>query len=166
MTAIDRLAGKLGGPPQPMSYYRIVPVPAPGAGNDWSLTVPGGVTWRLQSLYISFVASAAVATRIPSLRLTDGTTTLFNLPPVIVVPASTGLQFTYLNGIGPYLLTSLSTYAVQPFPDLNLKAGWVLRSITQAIDAGDTWIAGTMLVIEQRDPGPTSDVVRESDDTS
>ena len=63
--------------PQPPSagagVSRSVTVVNPAAGADFSVTVPAGASWLLNSVAATFATSATVGTRTPVLLITDAT---------------------------------------------------------------------------------------------
>lgn len=52
---------------------RVVQVPSPAAGADWSVTVPGGVQWRILSGLSTLATSVTVGHRYPDAKVSvDG----------------------------------------------------------------------------------------------
>lgn len=121
---------------------------SPAAGTDWTVTVPGGRQWRVLAGVGLFIASAAVATRLLSLRLSDGNATWWQ--GSFPTAPTAGQQFLIGYGLGV-------TTAAAPGPgsatELALPAMWlppltVLFSATAGIQAGDLW-GNLSLMIEE-----------------
>lgn len=129
-------------------YPRVVQVPKPALGADWSTTVPAGKTWGIRLARATLTCSAAAATRVPSLDLSDGTTTFAAIPPVETLVASDVASLTWLESVSYVLNVTPSKYLVQPIPALTLWPGYTIASLTTALDAGDQWSGVVLYVIE------------------
>jgi hypothetical protein len=121
---------------------------SPGAGAEFSETVPTGARWELIALQATLVTNATVANRIPVLILDDGTNNDFASPMVGNEDASK----TWVNAWGQGAASVFSTTAVCALGALpvntRLIAGSRIRSLTTAIAAGDQWSAPKYIVRE------------------
>ena len=127
---------------------RVVQVPSPAPGADWSITVPGGVQWNILALTSTLTTSATVANRLPGLTVAiDGVTTWHvqsnaNLvaSSSVTVNSFSGIQYPFYGGAGTYMLETLPP---GPYP-----AATEIGSSTTAISAADQW-SGVALYIEE-----------------
>lgn len=111
----------------------------PGAGVDWSFTVPAGVRMRVQSFNAQFVTSAAVFTRIARVQV------LGNLGNMVWQAAPSATQGASLTT--QMSASSQSVYgATDPNSiNLSLPAPLILMPLgtvrvnTTALQAGDVW---------------------------
>jgi hypothetical protein len=135
---------------------RVVTVGNPAAGADWSVAVPAGKIWALCAIAATFTASAAVATRTPAVALGDGT----NFPAQYLAGA-TGSGGTTASGVTPYFwengasengFVSGSVNIQTAIGRFSLNSAWVIKTITQGIQAGDQWSAISLLVQESSVP--------------
>lgn len=120
----------------------------PAAGVDWQ-TQPGtGVRWRLISFNAVYTASAAVATRVPNLIITDGAANrVFTGVPTQGIVASAAVSVTGSTVIQPNI-TASNTVTV-PLPlGMIVEGAQIVEVITQAIQAADQWSA-IFLNVEQ-----------------
>lgn len=120
---------------------------APGAGNDFTITVPAGVQWRPISLLATLVTSAAVANRIVSLRI--GATAglpYCTIPPPVVQTATNTWNYTWGAGLASQAQPPFNTMPLML--DFRLHPGHVIFSHVSALDAGDAWNQQVMLVEE------------------
>jgi hypothetical protein len=113
---------------------------APAAGSDFTITVPAGQTWQLQTLDFSFTTSAAVANRTTQIFIDDGVNVLWKwVSPTVQAAAST---VEYNGGVGAVEYAALRN-GVQSFelPVITLGPGYRIRSSTLNIQAGDQYTA-------------------------
>lgn len=141
-------------------YIKAVQVTQPAAGAEFSLTAPGQGLWRIVSLRAQFVASAAVATRIPSLILgtSDGGVAEFGSTGTITA----GQTHRYSSFSGSPNMAGAGNLHLWAFPTDGalLLPGWTLTSSTEAIDVGDQWSIVRALVVEY----PTGPALRLTPD--
>lgn len=118
---------------------RSITVSNPAAGANFSLTVPAGVAWVLNSVRATLVTSAVVASRSPDLQVKDGSGNIvMDAVSGVGEPASTTSVWVY----GPGLATSTALKASNSVgipSGLHLLAGWVIQMNTVNIDVGDQW---------------------------
>ena len=117
---------------------RSVQVANPGAGADWSTTVPVGARWELLALNAQFATSAAVAARVPQIQLADNVpNVLFNGASSTSQAASLTYQYSAAEG-GTPLVNAPAAMVELPHNALLLQ-GWTIRSVTTAIQGADQW---------------------------
>jgi hypothetical protein len=117
-------------------------------GAELSITVPGGVVWRVQALSGILTTSAVAGTRIPFLQITDGTTIAVKHMVAAGQGVNTANTYSWIARGGAVIDVSGSTFKCQPFADVPIPAGFVIRTVTAGIDVGDQWSAIVIYVIE------------------
>lgn len=126
-------------------------VAAPGAGADWSYTVPANARQRLVSLSSALTTAVAVANRGVTIVIDDGANILGQFAAQTVQAASLAVQYSAADGI-------TNTATVGPVADIStpsnlfLAGGWRVRSLTSSIQAADQWGATRLLLQEWLDP--------------
>lgn len=123
----------------PVSYYKIVSLPAPAAGANFTLTTPGGEYWVMHNIVFRFVASAAVANRVVHLIADDATDTYFRTVANSLVAAAGDQRFCGFDGAPQS--TAVGNDVMFPLPSngLLLPPGYRFRSSTDAIDIADQY---------------------------
>lgn len=127
---------------------RVVTVPAPAAGADLVVKVPGGRLWRVLTGFVTFTASAVVANRFPRLQLLDGGQVFWEGGEATALTA--GLTRRYSIAAGGLQATG----AVSPAPNqlfmplVHLHGEQQIVTSTAAIDVGDQWSAMRLLIEE------------------
>lgn len=127
---------------------KAVPVASPAAGQEWSVTVPGGVVWYAASVVATLTASAAVATRQIRLTVADGTTLFCRIPSASSITAGQQALLNWLAGAGYSLNAGTGIGQLNTLPPFPMPGGTVIASLTAGIDAGDQWSAIALYVIE------------------
>ncbi|SRR5713101_438536 len=126
-----------------------VAVANPAAGADWTTFLINSTRWRVWGAQATLVTSAAVANRIPNLRLDDGTGTgRLLVPTTLTIPASTTRTVNWVPGypsVGTDVAASLLSGIAAPVPFLLAQAGDI-RVQTTNLQVGDQWSAITVLV--------------------
>lgn len=147
-------AGSIGYPQmQPYSplegrgRMRVITVPNPAVGAEWSLTVPAGVNWFVLGITALFTTSAAVATREPAFVFTDGAAHIVGLTSAFTITASVSFTLVANVGVIPFSQSTIFGNPQVPF-DLRLLAGWTVGSNTNLIDVADQWSAIVVTVEE------------------
>lgn len=114
----------------------VVAIGNPGAGADYSFTVPAGVNWLLRSLRLQLVTSAAVASRFVTLRLDDGVGNIFaDLPCGTAQTAGTTETYTWTNGSS---VANVNVANLGPLPtECRLPGAMRIRTNTANLQAGD-----------------------------
>ena len=133
---------------EPYAAVKTVAVANPAAGADWSVQVPAGVTWEVQSVYAQLATSAVVANRFPVLVVQDagGNTLLDANPGGGGQTATQTHKYTWAIGAGSNQNTSANPSA--PIPDMVLPGGSTIGTTTLNLDAGDQWSAVSLFVVE------------------
>lgn len=119
----------------------------PGAGANFSETVPGNFKWRITAMQFTFTASAAVATRTPAVTLDDGFS-VFNT--LITNNNVTAGQVATIPVIAQNASPN-ATVLVYPVPGLLgilLQPGYRIRSAIFGMQAGDQ-ISALQYVVEE-----------------
>lgn len=123
----------------PTTYYQLVRVPDPSAGAEWTMKAPGGEFWVVLNVAFRFVASAAVANRLPHLIADDQTDVYFRVPTNAIVAAAGSARYSGFGGAPQSV--AIGNEVLFPLPDMGLKLlpGYRLRSSTDAIDVADQY---------------------------
>lgn len=127
---------------------RVVQIPTPAAGADWSVTVPGGRQWRISAGRAIFTTSAVVASRIPRLTLSDGTTIYWENSVQATMVASNVYRLGFSAGGAQQSTGNANVDSALTLPDLWLPGGHQFMTQTTAIDVGDQW-SGLALFISE-----------------
>lgn len=127
---------------------RTITAPNPAAGADFTVTVPPGSSWIVQSVRAQLVTSAAVANRAVTLRIGDGVSELRRIANVNVQAASLTWVYGWLPGYGFVPASGIvQNYDLGETPPI-LNAGATIATSTGAIDVGDQWSGIALSVIE------------------
>lgn len=126
---------------------RVIPVTPPAAGSDWSVFVPGGVVWYVQTIIGTVAYSAAVANRVARVGFSEGSNEFLRVPVGNTDTASTSVVYVWATGIG-FQGTNTGTGRVNSLPKIPLTAGMKIASAILNIDAGDQWSNVVLYVIE------------------
>lgn len=125
---------------------------APGAGADFTVTVPTQARWKVRAINAQLVTAVAVATRAVELEVSDGAGNLLLIAPANVTQAAS-LSIRYQGSAAPYPATTIATRAFCAFPpDLVLFQGWKILSSTGSIQAADQWSVQNLIVEEWIEP--------------
>lgn len=141
-------------------FLKQVTQAAPAVGADWRYTGPGQGIQRIVAMRGVLTTSAAVANRLVSLVLSDGTFDYATVPSPAAITASKSGVVSTVPGApsvgaadGPLLYPS-------PTDGWLLLPGWSIRASTTAIDVGDQWSAVQLWVVEY----PTGPFSRQTPD--
>jgi hypothetical protein len=143
----------VGNYPLPSSLGTIKKVVAatPGAGVDWTQTVPAGKWWMLISAY-AIMTQGITQTPQPILQLDDGATVFFEAPGSTTAQAvSTTCAYTWGPGftLSGQIGTGAGIRSVSPIPeDIILWAGYRIKVVTVGIGANSQWGAPQLYVAE------------------
>jgi hypothetical protein len=121
---------------------RYLSVANPGAGLDWSTTVPVNGRWRLQSVRATLVTAVAVANREAILTFGVGGTLVYNAIAVPLQAASLTWVYSWGAGVNTLLTVNGSTTpnVTTSIPvDVWLPAGTSIGTATQNIQGADQW---------------------------
>lgn len=133
---------------QRIPYRKVIQGLTPGAGAEFGFTAPGQGLWRVISLAFTFTTSAAVANRVPSIVVDDGTSVFLRIPTQQAQAAT--LAITYSAFTDAANANAAANPAILPLPEhgVTLEPGWRLRSSTALIDVLDQYSAISALVEE------------------
>ena len=141
---------------------RVVKVPNPTAGADWTQIVPSGVIWKILSGQGTLTTSAAVATRLPQIQLTSAGVNVGLFGAVFNVAASTAAVISFGQAIGSAVGLAGTASSPIPLPNYPLVQGDTFGSSTGAIQAADQWSAIAFVVAEYYLTNPLlSEIARE-----
>jgi hypothetical protein len=117
--------------------------PAPGA--ELVITVPANRIWRLVAVSALFTASIAVATRIATWQITDGTNLAWYIDAN--VPKTATQAGTFAMADMAFRGATNAFGSIVPCPNFTyLRSGWVVKTYTANIDAADQWSNATLWV--------------------
>jgi len=120
-------------------------IAAPGAGTDWIYTVPGGTQLRIHTLHATFASAVAVASRHVRILFEDDAANIIGVYGAgASQTASTTYGYTGARGLVIQVDVAVPIQAQFPLPTMDLKAGWVIASMTSGIQAADAWTAITL----------------------
>jgi hypothetical protein len=129
-----------------VGFQRTVQQANPGAGADWTLTVPASVRWQLQTVFALLTTSAAAANRLPRLIIDDGVNIIWQSPAQVNETASLAWGNNWGAGAGSFAAADPNNVQQALPNDLFLLAGWRVRVLTANIQAGDQWSAISIAV--------------------
>jgi len=131
---------------------RSIAVTTPGAGADFTFTIPTLSRYRIISLSATLTTAVAVANRNVELVIDDGANVLAEIDSGFSQLASLVNDYTWMDS-GP-IGAAFDNVVVLPLPaNLILPAGFRISSETTAIQGADQWSAIRMLVSEWLDLG-------------
>jgi hypothetical protein len=111
----------------------------PAAGADWSVTVPVGATWVINSVTATFTASAGVANRNPQLQfITAGGAVLFSGVNNTAITASQAETIVWWNG-APQAAANANTIYASLMNGVRVPGGGAVKVTTLNLQAGDQW---------------------------
>lgn len=149
----------LGGAAQALVLQGSAALPNPAAGADWIATVPAGHTWTLLSAQGTLTTSAAVATRLPGLDISDGAGHI-----IVTEAANVGVTASIVERVGFAVGDSanqdgvgaaLGNRQTVALPSgIVLPAGYTIASRTVNIQAADQWSAVVLTVLDSSAGGP------------
>lgn len=133
-------------PMQGKGEVAVITTADPAAGAEISLTVEAQSWLRLKSFQTSLVADATVSNRRPALRFTIGGTVALTIGSVASITASQTIAVTWLP-VGEFFNdTSNSIQHNGLLPDILIPPDSVIATVTNNLQAGDNYAAGTLLV--------------------
>lgn len=113
----------------------------PAAGAEFSFTVPTGLAYRFETMFVQFNTSATVANRFVKIDITDGTNIVWEGGGQAAVVASSGYRIGFQRLGGQAAASGAGVPNIAALPDIWLPAGYVLKSLTSAIDPADQYLA-------------------------
>lgn len=111
----------------------------PGAGNNWSVNVPGGRLWRVIAGTCSFTASGVVANRNVGLNMQLQGLPMFVNYNATAVTNGQNVSPVYMPGDAVAPAATINGILPVPFVPVWLRPGDTIRSITANFDPGDTY---------------------------
>jgi hypothetical protein len=129
-------------------------VPSPAGGADISILLPSGYRYRILSLFATFTAGAAAASRQPSLIVADGDGLVrYRTPWPGAVTEGKAAAYTAGSGAPTAGELAAGAFSIEP-PGWLLPAGWRIGTLTSAINALDQWSTVRVLWEELVDDYP------------
>lgn len=119
----------------------------PGAGAEWSVTVPTNARWRLFTAYVNFLTDATAANREVILTIDDGANLLFEATSTFNHTASLNVSYAFARNVQRGSSTTANLVNV-PIPDMILMGGYRVRSQTVNMQGGDNFTAPRLCVEE------------------
>jgi len=126
--------------PVGVGRVRTVAPANPTVGTDWSIVVPAGVTWQLESVFARLTCSATVANRVPRLVIRDPqSVTWVFMPSNATLTASQAGDIQWLKASNDRQAPAGLLEWLVNLPPVFVPSGWTLLTITNALAAGDQW---------------------------
>ena len=120
---------------------QVVNIANPGAGNNWSFTIPGGYYGRLIAGQATFTTSAVVANRVTGIQINDGNVNLWSVLEPNAITANSTVFMSYTGQPITAQVAGVPAFVAIGIPVAWLEQGYILRSLSQNIDPGDTYTA-------------------------
>jgi len=131
---------------------RVIVGTDPAPGNQITETVPTGARWRLLTFRAQLTTNATVVDRLVFLGFDTGTQVVWVSVPVFSQSASQTWGYHWAAGLQARSLAG-AQICQDALPDyVVLPAGFVIRTITAGMQAGDDWEAPNYLVEEWSEP--------------
>jgi hypothetical protein len=130
---------------------RVILGTQPAAGAEIAETVPTNARWRLYSLTVNLVDGGGAAARFPTLAFDDGATIYSQVgPDTQANGAGATHKYSWVAGGGStyFLGGSINLHTIGIEPDIRLRAGHRIRTLTDSLQAGDQWGVPQYLVEE------------------
>jgi hypothetical protein len=144
---------RLEQPTEGAGWVRRVSGTNPAAGVEVHEAVPTGARWRLLSLFETLVTSATVANRRPVFLFGDASSfTFFNASAPVVQAASLTVFYCASPGLAFDTAPDATRVNLGIPTSMLLGAGFTIDTLTTNLQAGDDWIAPSMLVEEWIEP--------------
>lgn len=127
---------------------RSTTISNPAAGANWSITVPTGASWTLNSVRATLTTAVAAANRIPDLQIKDGSGNIV-LDALAGVAQTASLTDAWSWSAGAVTSTVLGSVNSVGLPaGFKLNSGWVIQQVTANLQAADQWSAIALSVTE------------------
>jgi len=141
--------GRIRSPEEGPGLIRRVLGTDPGAGSEISETVPTNALWILHGIQYTLVTDATVADRVSDLVIDDGTNEVFRAFSFFNHTASKTViyQRAAYGTRGDAPPDYRGIFSSIP-PNLRLRAGWRIRTDTEALQTGDNYSAPILYVEE------------------
>lgn len=135
---------------------QIVPVAAPGAGQELIVLPRAGEDWRILGITYTLTTSAVVANRTSTLVVDDQTGQGFRLQPGSVQAATAATIYSWVCDLG--YVSPAATFGLLSIgiPPVILPTGWRIRTLTNNLDVGDAY-SNVTVFFERMDEPPYLD---------
>lgn len=120
----------------------------PAAGAEFSVTVPNGVLWVVQSVRVTLVTDATAVTREMAIRIDDGSKDLLIIPSGRSQASNQGVDYNFVVDVDSLTNPPVSGNITRRIPRIPLLPGYRVRSVTANLQAGDNYGAPTLYVVE------------------
>lgn len=127
---------------------RTITVPDPPAGTEWSVTVPGGVVWRVLMGRFTLSTGATGSGREVGLFIRDGSVEVGRTWSQVNQAVSTVAIYGFFPGASPVGFSFAGLGLLIPWPDVLLLAGYTIGSGTLSLGAADQY-SGIALLVEE-----------------
>ena len=143
--------GQLEGSTEGPGLIRSITGTDPAAGVEISETVPTGTKWKFKSLLVVFTTDATVISRYPAIIINDGSKDIIRIATTTGQAAGNAFRYTF-SDTGSSNTAVASGINIILTKDLILPAGYIIKTITTSIVAGDNYEAPQLLVEEWIEP--------------
>lgn len=140
---------------------QVIPISNPGAGNEFTVTVPGGEQWFIYGGRLTFTASAAVANRTVTLALEIDGLRCYQTPDSTVIAASGQVFYSVIGSDSPVVVGSANTIGQLQTPSVPLPQGSMIHTVTINLDAGDAYTSCRLYVARVYLPDQKLDEIAE-----
>lgn len=122
----------------------VYSVSQPAAGAEWTLTVPAGQTWIIQSIHTILATSATGGTRTPSLQIKAFGAVAYVVPALSSIAASMAMELEWAVGAA---YGTVGTVQIAPLSPLSLSPATVIQSATDTLQTDDQYQSITILTL-------------------
>lgn len=127
--------------PLSAGQFAIAIIGAPGAGNNWTYTLPDNFYYRPKAIIYTLTTDVTVGNRLHVVRFTYGVNPFAELRTYSGTSASVTCRCTFAGaGISGGAAADPVQFGPMP-PDFYLRAGTVISSLINNLQAGDTLTA-------------------------
>lgn len=130
---------------------RIIPVASPAAGSDFTIAVPAGTVWWVESIVATLTTGVGVANRDADLIGTDGTTTFLRIAAPALQVASQVVRYSWVRGDPGGAPPAPPASWQVGFPSIPILGGTTLQVSTAGIQAADQWSAIALYALQVRE---------------
>jgi len=116
----------------------------PAANTEITVTVPAYATWRVMGATATLVTAVAAGNRLVTLIVDDGANELFRVNAAVVQAPSLTYSYSFASAVSDTVVPG----NVVKLPQLIVKSGYRIRTLTTNLAAADDWSAMQLLVEE------------------
>jgi hypothetical protein len=120
--------------------------PSPAAGQEFTITVPGGEQWFIMAGIFTLTTSGVVANRIPSLSYTIDGVRVHQQQNSSAVAAGTHVDYSIVSSDSPTAYATQGFFGQFQMPLIPLPQTAQIKTQTFNIDAGDQYSAISLYV--------------------